>query len=773
MELAGADFGRSPGHLQRGTVRQERKKMSKAPWTPSEDQVNHYRAVAERDAAAKAARKAAAQAAAGPLVSKKPSASESGRTPDAPAVEETFVSTLLELLAPLIQFARGPEPPAPAPAEPEEETEDPNKRRLIWHRFPNGRKLLVWSDEVERTCAVTVQAAARGRAARREAASRRDARVPEPADEAVAPAPTVATSAPSASEAAITDASAPSASEDSKRTEEEAPQALEPIEEIAAPAEIAAPVEAPLAPYIIEEPEPADEEEVYDGTLHVELSPEPRMLFRRIHGFRCTDHWSSVPLREPPILPEGLVLAASLSYYDDAPERIDLNVMHALMRDHAFDKLSSIEASWTLWWHAGLLRTAELSRLATLHPHQRVNKLPGAAALTDKAQMWRSVRDAAARHGEGVFGFVPQTFVLPDEIREYEECMRAEEEQGHYWILKPSNRSQGQGIFVHRALPESNGRAYAAPEKKKKRKKGKPESAKEGAEGGKAVLGAPGGVMPHSVRTHMGVASRYIDPYLIDGLKFDVRLYVLVTCVHPLCVYLYDDGLVRFATERYDLTKPLDRRCMHLTNYSLNKKADSFVANTDEEDEGSGSKWSVGALKARLAADLGESRTSAMWKEIDDLVAKTIIAAEPTLVAATDAAFPGPSSRGEPARSCFQIFGFDVMLDAECKPWLLEVNNDPALRTASPLDLKIKSRMLIDAFNVVGLPVQTTGGDGESGEGLAADAATVQMVDAEYRRSHESRWSRLLPCERERQQGYRQWMAPSSSLNDLGFAVPE
>lgn len=81
--------------------------------------------------------------------------------------------------------------------------------------------------------------------------------------------------------------------------------------------------------------------------------------------------------------------------------------------------------------------------------------------------------------------------------------------------------------------------------------------------------------IPQKNSKHNYVVSEYIsNPLLLNGYKFDMRIYVAITGVDPLRIYLYDEGLVRFATCKYGAGSSSGKQAkfMHLTNYSINKK---------------------------------------------------------------------------------------------------------------------------------------------------------------------------------------------------------
>lgn len=83
------------------------------------------------------------------------------------------------------------------------------------------------------------------------------------------------------------------------------------------------------------------------------------------------------------------------------------------------------------------------------------------------------------------------------------------------------------------------------------------------------------------------------NPHLLGGLKYDLRLYVLVLCVDPLKIYLYNEGMVRFATQKFKPIDPnaekaeLSNMFVHLTNYAVNKESSDFKAAKELHDEDS------------------------------------------------------------------------------------------------------------------------------------------------------------------------------------------
>ncbi|XP_066601298.1 probable tubulin polyglutamylase TTLL2 isoform X2 [Prorops nasuta] len=311
-------------------------------------------------------------------------------------------------------------------------------------------------------------------------------------------------------------------------------------------------------------------------------------------------------------------------------------------REYAGDN-NVFKDRWNLWWRSGGFPSAHCRPPLSW---QFVNRIPKGNSICRKDNLIRHLKCMKKVYGS-IYDFSPTGYNLPSEYTRLVEDYSRFEKDEKVWICKPVGQSQGRGIFLFRKISDLR-------------------------------------------YDHAAVVQRYIEnPLLIGGYKFDLRLYVCVPSYRPLTLYLYKEGLVRFATEKFSL-EHLEDPFRHLTNFSLNKLGPGY--NEKKERIGAGCKWTFRQLR-RFLEQSGYSDWF-LWQRIASLISLTILS----------------QAAGIPKSSnCFEFFGFDVLIDENLKPWLLEVNLSPALSNDCEIDSEVKKPLLHDLFDLLGLPVCNTG----------------------------------------------------------------
>jgi tubulin polyglutamylase TTLL6/13 len=187
------------------------------------------------------------------------------------------------------------------------------------------------------------------------------------------------------------------------------------------------------------------------------------------------------------------------------------------------------------------------------------------------------------------------------------------------------------------------------------------------------------------------VAQAYITPFSIDNLKFDLRIYVLMASVDPLRLYVLREGMARFCTKEYTAPRGESAHDVfrHLTNFSVNKKSADYR-------EGA-SKRSLTSILGKIVT--GGGNRAELLRQIDRVLVLTVMSIGPLLTHNYRAAF-----RQVSRPRCFEILGFDVLIDRDLKPWVLEVNLAPSFACSSAFDSVIKEDVITGALRVVGVP---------------------------------------------------------------------
>ncbi|XP_068270262.1 tubulin polyglutamylase TTLL11 [Nyctibius grandis] len=304
----------------------------------------------------------------------------------------------------------------------------------------------------------------------------------------------------------------------------------------------------------------------------------------------------------------------------------------------------------------------------------QVNKFPGMTEMVRKITLSRAVRTMQDLFPLE-YNFYPRSWILPEEFSLFVAEVRMMKGSDPSWkptfIVKPDGGCQGDGIYL---------------------------------------IKDPGDIrLTGSIQSRPAVVQEYIcKPLLVDKLKFDIRLYVLLKSLEPLEIYIAKDGLSRFCTEPYQepTLKNLHQVFMHLTNYSLNIHSGNFI---HSDNVNTGSKRTFSSILCRLSSRGADVKK--LWSDIISLVIKTIIALTPELKVYYQSDIPA----GKPGPTCFQILGFDILLMKNLKPMLLEVNANPSMRieheqelspgvfenVPSPVDEEVKVAVIRDTLRLM------------------------------------------------------------------------
>lgn len=400
------------------------------------------------------------------------------------------------------------------------------------------------------------------------------------------------------------------------------------------------------------------------------------------------------------------------------------NTIYDVLKARGFKETEELD--WDLFWcdkewiHDAFDHTH-------LQAHQRVNHFRNHFELTRKDLLVKNIRRAqrqALKEGslEEAQAFAacsPTTFVLPQEYSIFVEEFKKQQPNGAIWIMKPVGKSQGRGIFLFDKLSQVSSwrqdpkwlRLQKEVETKPRRKDGdEDEEEKKEAE-------------PYVVQRYLS------EPLLIGGKKFDLRLYVLVTSYSPLTIYVYRSGFARFSHARFSMdTADLSDAMIHLTNVAVQKHNDHY-------DEKKGGKWDLRSLKLYLMMTEDPAKVHQLFAEMQDVILFSLLSVQKVMIQ---------------DKHCFELYGYDIMISKDLKPWLIEVNASPSLSANTVADYEMKFALLDDVLTVLDFEKYLEGSETQIGgfDVLCRHGVRVDRSPAAVSRSN-------LGCSNNRQEQLR------------------
>ena len=176
------------------------------------------------------------------------------------------------------------------------------------------------------------------------------------------------------------------------------------------------------------------------------------------------------------------------------------------------------------------------------------------------------------------------------------------------------------------------------------------------------------GSLGTNIKSEVFVIQKYIEkPLLIDKRKFDIRLWVLIS--QDMRCYIFREGYIRTSSYIFTLEQShLDHPFIHLTNNAVQQ----IDKNYGKLEEGNQLSFAQATKLIQSQQNRKVDFYEIMEQQIEPVVIMTLKSVEAKI---------NPNQR----RFCFEIYGYDFMIDQSLKAWLIEVNTNPCLEETSQL----------------------------------------------------------------------------------------
>jgi tubulin--tyrosine ligase len=285
------------------------------------------------------------------------------------------------------------------------------------------------------------------------------------------------------------------------------------------------------------------------------------------------------------------------------------------------------------------------------------NKLEENEQIASKKLLFSNMKSLYSRLNKNLFEVIPVTFHVKStndpEFSDFEAFFNSN--PNSIWIVKPGeNTNRGKGISLAASVSEV-----------------------------KALVS-------DKSSSHTCIIQKYIErPLLINKRKFDIRCFALMTSVNSVIQgYFYTEGYIRTSSKEFSL-KNLENKFIHLTNDAIQKHSEDYGKFEPSN------KMSYAELQNYITQTYpkhGINFEKDLLSKIKEIVSDS---------------FSSVSQKIDPHRrlNCFELFGFDFMIDEDFHVWLIEANTNPCLETSCAFLSRVIPACIDNTFRIVADPL--------------------------------------------------------------------